>query len=166
MSWDLHLAGWVQSTLLWLYPMYYFLRMIAELFLHNVLNIILIFFTPMCGLWWMVQNQSTFLVFPQTTWPGHDSQEKVLNSRFPENQPHRHLMRVHECKFVSLGVVWKKLRRAQRNPTYEVIGAQYLSSYMKKLSFSGHPKANVRGLWHLGDSGAQTNWSILQNAIR
>ena len=63
------------------------------------------FLTPTCGLWWTVQNQSTFLVFPQTTWPGHDSQEKALNSRFPENQPHQHLMRVHECKFVSLSVV-------------------------------------------------------------
>ena len=57
----------------------------------------------MCGLWWMVQNQSTSLVFPQTTWPDHDFQDKALNSHFPENQQHRHLMRTSECKLVSRG---------------------------------------------------------------
>ncbi len=59
------------------------------------------FFTPMCGLWWKVQNLSTFPAFPQTTLPSRDFQDTALKCHFQENQPHRHLMReVCESQFV------------------------------------------------------------------
>lgn len=74
----------------------------------------------MCGLWWTVQNQNTFLVFPQTTWPGHDFQDKALNSRFPENQPHQHLTKECECKFVQMYGILQNAIKIIRQITHTV----------------------------------------------
>ena len=112
----------------------------------------------MCGLWWMVQNQNTLLVFPQTTWPGHDSQDKAWNSHFPENQPHQHLMRVHN---VSLHVEVSS-KKNYEEPKEILPGRSALTELYKKNKFFQSPTlvAVATGCFW------STALSILQNAFR
>ena len=51
-------------------------------------------------------------------------------------------------------VLEEKLQGAQRFRNYEIQGAQH-KAYMKEIRLSGHPKAKVSRLRHLGTLRAQ-----------
>jgi len=53
------------------------------------------------------------------------------------------------------GCCLRKIVRSRKFPNHEILGAQHITLFLKRVSFSHWPKARVSHLWHPTTSRAQ-----------